>query len=137
MMAVDGFNRGSHCKYLIKVHLMFPVYRRKRVLEGEFEDDVIMVLKEAAMKIGVAIDSINGDRDHVHMLVSIKQVQSIYEVVHQLKQQSAYRLWLFRGRELQDRGFGFNGFWGKGYFAESIGRMDEGAIKSYINNQGK
>lgn len=131
------FNKGAHCKYLIIVHLMFPVYRRKPLLVGEVGEVMKGVIEMVAGKKDIEVRAIESDKNHLHMTVSIHQYQSITEVVHWLKQQSAKRIWDLQSDLLKEEGVPYRRFWSDGYFAESIGRMDETAITAYIHNQGK
>lgn len=132
----SNFNRGAHCIYSVKVHLMFPVYKRKSMLEYGIYTDMMGIMRRVAGEKGLVIDSIECDRNHMHLLVSIAQDWSISRVVHWLKQQSAKEIWDRYNETLAKGGFPYRKFWSNGYFAESIGRMDEGAIKAYIDNQG-
>lgn len=133
----DGFNRGAHCKYLILVHLMFPVYRRKKLLVGDVAGVMKGILSMVAEQKDIEVRAIESDQNHLHMTVSYHQTQSVTEIVHWLKQQSGKRIWDLQADALRGEGVPYRRFWSDGYFAESIGRMDEGAINNYINNQGR
>jgi len=72
--------------------------------------------------------------NHVHLYVSIPPKMSISEVMSKLKGKSA--LMIFdRHPEYRDK-YGRH-FWARGYYAETIGQVNEETIKKYIEEQEK
>ena len=79
------------------------------------------------------IDEIKILEDHVHMLIQIKPNESVAGVVQRLKGGSS-RIIRKEYPELEDFLWG-DSFWADGYFAETVGQVNEGVIKNYIKNQ--
>ena len=106
----------AHIKYNCTYHIVFiPKYRRK-VMYG---------------KIGKLIKG-GVCPNHVHLYVSIPPKMSISEVMSKLKGKSA--LMIFdRHPEYRDK-YGRH-FWARGYYAETIGQVNEETIKKYIEEQ--
>lgn len=73
--------------------------------------------------------------DHVHMVIQIKPSNSVAEVVQILKGGTS-RVIRKEFPELEEFLWG-DSFWADGYFAESIGQIDEEVIKKYIREQQK
>ncbi len=73
--------------------------------------------------------------DHVHVLIQIKPSDSIAEVVQVLKGGTS-RIIRKEFPELEEFLWG-DSFWADGYFAESIGQVDEEVIRKYIRDQQK
>ena len=72
--------------------------------------------------------------NHVHLYVSIPPKMSISEVMSKLKGKSA--LMIFdRHPEYRDKYGRY--FWARGYYAETIGQVNEETIKKYIEEQEK
>ncbi len=70
--------------------------------------------------------------NHVHLYVSIPPKMSISDVMSKLKGKSA--LIIFdRHPEYRDK-YGRH-FWARGYYAETIGQVNEETIKKYIEEQ--
>ena len=70
--------------------------------------------------------------NHVHLYVSIPPKMSISDVMSKLKGKSA--LMIFdRHPEYRDK-YGRH-FWARGYYAETIGQVNEDMIKKYIEEQ--
>ena len=71
-------------------------------------------------------------KDHVHMYVSIPPKFSISKVMSKLKGKSA--LMIFdRHPDYRDR-YGRH-FWARGYYVETIGKVNEDVIRKYIAEQ--
>ena len=73
--------------------------------------------------------------DHVHVVIQIKPSNSVAEVVQILKGGTS-RVIRKEFPELEEFLWG-DSFWADGYFAESIGQIDEEVIKKYIREQQK
>ena len=81
------------------------------------------------------IGRINIQVDHVHLLIQLQADDSVAEVVRILKGGTS-KIIRKEFPELDEFLWG-NSFWANGYFAESIGSVDEAVIKKYIDEQGK
>lgn len=73
--------------------------------------------------------------DHVHMAIQINPSNSVAEVVQILKGGTS-RVIRKEFPELEEFLWG-DSFWADGYFAESIGQIDEEIVKKYIREQPK
>ena len=71
--------------------------------------------------------------DHVHVLIQINPRNSVAEVVQMLKGGTS-RVIRKEYPELEEFLWG-DSFWADGYFAETVGRVDEATIRKYIQNQ--
>jgi putative transposase len=73
--------------------------------------------------------------DHIHMMIQIKPSESVAYVVQMLKGGTSR---VIRGEfpELEEFLWG-DSFWADGYFAESIGQVDENVVRKYIREQKK
>jgi putative transposase len=109
-----------------------PKYR-KRVLVGEVAVRLKLLFYEAARVNRWHIHELSIQRDHVHMLIQIGSDISVARVVQLLKGGSSYRL-RKEFPELEEFLWG-DSFWADGYFAESVGVVQEEAIAKYIREQ--
>ena len=71
--------------------------------------------------------------DHVHVMIQIQARNSIAEVVQMLKGGTS-RVIRKEFPELEEFLWG-DSFWADGYFAETVGHVDEEVIKKYIREQ--
>ena len=126
----------SHCVYQCDYHIVLVTrYRRKVFNEGIFAylDKKLAEITEHYPLI--RIKTVNHDKDHIHMLVSIPPTMSVGKAVGVIKQNMS--------REMKQKFpflmqiyWGTDGVWSDGYFVSTVG-IDEAVIQAYIENQGK
>lgn len=75
------------------------------------------------------------EADHIHVLIQIKPSDNVDEVV-QILQGGSSRAIRKEFLELEEFLWG-DSFWADGYFADSVGKVDEQIIRKYIREQGK
>lgn len=115
------------------VHVCFIVkYRHKVFRDFRLKQRCEALLREAASRAGIVIDSIGFDVDHVHMVVDIG-LRSMAEVAKLLKGYSGYKL-LREFADVKTRYFWGSGFWSPAYYFRSVGQ-NYAAISSYVANQ--
>ena len=124
---------GSHTKYRLMYHLVWLPKYRKRILEGAVKRRLGELFYECAEISGWVIAELNIQRDHVHMVVLLKQTISVSQAVQRFKGGSS-KVIREEFPELKEFLWGKN-FWTEGYFAETVGRIAEDAIKNYVKNQ--
>ncbi|MBK5247377.1 MAG: IS200/IS605 family transposase [Peptostreptococcaceae bacterium] len=133
---IDEYNHNRRSKYLIKLHFVFAVKYRKRLLTESLNDDMLQIMSEIAKQKGFKIDTIQSDVDHLHVLVDISPSFSAFEMAHQLKQISTYRIYKKYRIELKKHFWKENTFWSDGYFVCSTGNASTETIRKYIETQG-
>ena len=79
------------------------------------------------------MDELAIQPDHVHVLLQIKPSESIARVVQLLKGGTSKKI-REEFPELEEFLWG-DSFWADGYFAESVGVVNESVIANYIKNQ--
>ena len=89
-----NYHKKGHCKYLIKLHMIFVVKYRKSLLINGLENDMKQIMLDISRKRDgkFSIDAIETDRDHLHMLLDIEPILSSVSVVNRLKQMSVHRI---------------------------------------------
>lgn len=134
---MDGYSRGGHSKYSMKVHIIFVTkYRKKLFVLGKYGDDVKQFLYDAAKKYGHTIIQMETDKDHVHILLEYSPKVSVSNIVKQLKQYSTYKMWMCYRKFLSKHYWKRQILWSDEYFACSIGQVSQEIIEKYIQNQG-
>jgi len=81
------------------------------------------------------IEEIKIMDDHVHMMIQIKPTESVAEVV-QIFKGGTSRAIRKEHPELEEFLWG-DSFWADGYFAETVGQVEEEVVKRYIREQRK
>lgn len=130
------YHHSSHSKYLIKLHIVFAVKYRKKLLVDSLDEDMKQLLFEISQEKGFTIDTMQSDIDHIHILVDIPPTLSAFQIVHQLKQLSTFRIWKKYATELKKHFWKERTFWSDGYFVCSTGDASTETIRKYIEEQG-
>ena len=90
--------------------------------------EMIAHIKENAVKQDIFIDSINGGKEHLHVLISLGAKQSVSEVAGLLKGESSH--WINKEKMIKGK---FE--WQDEYFAVSVSESVLPRVRKYIRNQ--
>ena len=124
---------GAHTKHRLRFHLVWIPKYRKRVLIGKIASRLRGLFYHACEVNHWWIQEMNIQPDHVPMLIQIHVRESVAQVVQRLKGGTSKVI-----REefpgLEEFLWG-DSFWADGYFAESVGQMEEEVIRRYIREQ--
>lgn len=102
---------------------------------GQVRTDVREVIRKLCEMKGVQLITGAVCADHVHLYVAIPPKLSVAEFVGYLKGKSS--LMIFdRHPEYKQRGKDRH-FWARGYYAETVGNVNEATIKKYIEEQAE
>ena len=120
----------------LKIHLIFVVKYRQKLLVNDLRDFVIETFSNISENSDFSIDIMETDTDHIHMMISYPPTISVTSIVRKLKQISTYRLWKIFENDLKKHFWEEHTFWSEGYFACSIGNASEDTVRHYIETQG-
>lgn len=124
---------GAHTKHRLRYHLVWIPKYRKRVLTKEIAKKLRHLFYEACKMNRWWLNELSIMPDHVHMLIQLQPKQSLSSVVQLLKGGTS-KVIRAEHPELEEFLWG-DSFWADGYFAETVGAVDEDVIKRYIRNQ--
>ena len=126
----------SHCVYQCDYHVVLVTrYRRKVFNEGIFayiEKKLAEITEHYPL---IRVKTVNHDKDHIHMLVSILPTMTVGKAVGIIKQNTSRQM-KQKFPFLTQIYWGTDGVWSDGYFVSTVG-IDENVIQAYIENQGK
>jgi len=134
-LAMARYWKGGHTRHKLQYHLVWVPKYRKRVLRGKIAYRLKGLLYDACRMNRWWIGKISIQDDHVHLLIQLQADDSVAETVRILKGGTS-KIIRKEFPELEEFLWG-DSFWADGYFAESIGYVDEGAIRKYIDEQSK
>ncbi|MDO9573338.1 MAG: IS200/IS605 family transposase [Candidatus Omnitrophota bacterium] len=127
--------KGAHTRHKLQYHLVWVPKYRKRVLRGKIAYRLKGLLYDGCKVNRWWLGKISIQDDHVHLLLQLQASDSIAEAVRMLKGGTS-RIIRKEFPELEEFLWG-DSFWADGYFAESVGHVDEEVIKKYIDEQRK
>ena len=133
----DGYHHRGHSKTRLLVHLVFVTKYRKTILFDSFSADVKQMLFESAKHHHWYIQTMETDKDHIHILLQYPPGDSIRHIVSILKQESTYHIWrTCHHKMLSQHYWAEHTLWSDGYFATSVGDASAETIRQYIASQG-
>jgi putative transposase len=130
------YRKQAHAVYYCDYYVVFPTkYRREWINEGIFAYLELKLKEIQGHYLEIVFKTVNHDKDHIHMLVSIPPKMSVGSVVRIVKSNTS------RGLKqkfpfLKELYWGTDGIWSDGYFVSTVG-VNETTIRKYIENQGK
>ena len=123
------YRKGSHSIFDLKYHIIWCTKYRYRVLTKE----VAQRTREICASNYVDILSGNVSPDHIHILVSVPPSISISKLMQYIKGKSGRKL-LQEFEQLKKRYWGQH-VWSRGYFAVTVGNLNDKQVQEYIENQ--
>lgn len=116
------------------VHLVFVTKYRRGVLTDEAIEIIRVTAKRICLKFDADLQSLDGDDDHVHLLVAYPPTVSISRLVNSLKGVTSRDIRSANLPEVRARLWG-NHLWSPSYFAASCGGAPLDIIRAYVENQ--
>lgn len=129
----NEIRHGRHCVFKMHVHLVFVAKYRRNVFDGDAIDRMRRMFGRVCEDMGASLVEMDGEEDHVHLLVEYPPKLAVSVLVNSLKGVSS-RLLRKERPDLQKR-YWKNVLWSPSYFASSCGGAPIGIIKQYIEQQ--
>lgn len=112
----------------VMVHAVWGTKNRHPFLTKEIRQKVISHIKENAHKKQIFIDTLNGQKEHLHCLFGLNTDITIAKTLQLIKGESAY--WINKEKLTKSK---FE--WADEYFAVSVSESQLEKVRAYINNQ--
>lgn len=112
----------------IWIHFVWGTKSREPLISKKLKPILIDHIKENANSKKIYIDSIDGGKEHIHILVSLGASQSISKVANFLKGESSY--WVNKQKMIKGK---FD--WQGEYFAVSVSESMVNKVRQYIRKQ--
>ena len=126
----------AHCIYGCEYHLVLVTKYRKPI----FNEGIFAYMNKKLAEVTehyplVNSKTVNHDKDHIHLLISIPPTLAVGKVVGIKKENTAREL-KQKFPFLKEVYWGTDSVWSEGYFVSTVG-IDEEIIQIYIEEQGK
>ena len=119
--------------YCIEYHIVWCVKYRRKVLTNKIENSLIEILNKIAEDNNFKILEINGDLDHIHLLIECSPQHYIPNILKALKGVSA-RLLMKEFPSIKSKLWGGH-LWNPSYFIATVSENTEEQIRNYIKSQ--
>ena len=124
---------GRHCVFKLHVHLVFVTKYRKKVFTDKILQDLEIIFKDVCQNFETELVEMNGETEHIHLLLNYPPKVSISKLVNSLKGVSS-RLIRKQHPELK-KSYWKGGLWSPSYLASSCGGAPLSIVKQYIEQQ--
>ncbi|PYT40882.1 MAG: IS200/IS605 family transposase [Acidobacteria bacterium] len=133
MLLSREIRHGRHCFFQLHVHLVFITKYRYRIFDGNAIERLRAIFSKVCLDFEAQLVEMDGEDNHVHLLVNYPPKHSISALVNSLKGVSSRLLRLERPDLVRCYWKGV--LWSPSYFAASCGGAPIGVLKAYIEQQ--
>ncbi|HOX29761.1 MAG TPA: IS200/IS605 family transposase [Candidatus Paceibacterota bacterium] len=127
------FWKGAHSFHRLTYHIVCAPKYRNRILQGKLALRLRELLFQCAETNRWFVHDVEAMPDHLHMLIQLPANVTPAKAVNFFKGGSS-KVLRKEFPELQEFLWG-DSFWQDGYFVESVGRLNEKAMREYLKNQ--
>jgi len=111
-------------------HLVFVTKFRRKVLDAKGVATLEAAMRRVASEMSFSIVELNGEADHLHVVVRYPPKLSISKIVNSLKGVSSRRY-----REAGHAAPSSRSLWSPSYFASSVGGAPIEVLRQYVQDQ--
>lgn len=130
----SDLRHGRHCVFKMHVHLVFVTKYRRNVFTKEVLDDLKIFFEKVCLDFESELVEIDGEDDHVHLLVNYPPKVSVSALVNSLKGVSSRMIRKKNYPSIKKKLWG-GALWSPSYFAGSCGGAPIEIIRQYIEQQ--
>lgn len=129
----NDIRHGRHCIFKMHVHLVFVAKYRRRVFDGDAVQRLRAIFSKVCVGFEAHLIEMDGEDDHVHLLVEYPPKLAVSALVNSLKGVSS-RLLRKERPDIASR-YWKGVLWSPSYFASSCGGAPISIIRQYIEQQ--
>ena len=126
---------NNHSVFAIHFHLILVVKYRKKVINDEISERLKEIFRGIEGNYNIALEEMNFDLDHVHILFSSEPNSNISKFINAYKSASS-RLIKKDYPSIRSRLYK-EAFWSQSFCLISTGEVSIKTIKKYIESQGE
>ena len=124
---------GRHCVFNMHVHLVFVAKYRRKIFDRDSLKELKTIFNHVCKNFEAELVEMDGETDHVHLLVNYPSKVAVSALVNSLKGVSSRKL-KQTCHAIQKHYFK-NKLWSRSYFASSCGGAPIEIVRKYIENQ--
>ncbi len=128
------YKRNRHACYDLQYHIVLVTKYRHPVLVGELKEYIYSLIQRQLEQRNITILSMNGEADHIHMMVDMPPHIAPADLVNVLKTNTS-RLARRDYADLVNKYYWKDVFWSKSYFVCTVSERSAHIVKQYIDNQ--
>lgn len=129
-------NKLYHCTFLLSYHFFFVTKYRQKCLTGAMLERLNQIITDLCESWGGKLIEINGEADHVHLLVEMNPKAAPSVIANNFKTVTS-RLLRKEFGEALNKVYRKPVLWSRSYFVASCGGAPLSVIKQYIEQQAR
>ena len=129
----SNIRHGRHCIFKLHVHWVFVAKYRRRVFDAQAIDLLRGIFADVCSDAHATLVQMDGEDDHVHLLVQYPPKVAVSSLVNSLKGVSS-RLLRQQRPDIRKR-YWKGVLWSPSYFASSCGGASISIVRQYIEQQ--
>lgn len=133
MVNTSNLRRGRTCVFALHAHLVFVTKYRKNIFTKPHIETLRHVFQNVCNDFDVQLVEIDGERDHIHLLVNYPPKIALSRLINSSKGVSS-RMLKKEFPEIVQNYWG-NALWSPSYFASSCGGAPLEIVKQHIRQQ--
>lgn len=130
---LQDYLRKRHSVSKLVVHLVFTTKYRRKLFTGVMIEQLREAFESACVKLECELIEMDGEQDHIHLLISYPPKLSISVMVNNLKAVSSRML--RRQNTHLTRQSKSSALWSRSYFACTAGGATIETLKAYVESQ--
>lgn len=129
------YQSKNRFKGKLTVHIILVTKYRRPILTKALSKLIHQTIFEIAQNTNCIIEAIDGDVDHIHILICYPPTVAVSCLVNKMKQITTHKCWEKHENYLAKHYYQKHLLWTDGYFASSTGMISDDIVKQYIENQ--
>jgi putative transposase len=130
---LSDYLKKRHSVTKLVVHLVFTTKYRRKLLDGTMIQQLREAFESSCEKLECELLEMDGEQDHVHLLVAYPPKLAVSVMVNNLKAVGSRRLRILNTHLTAQSKSGV--LWSRSYFACSAGGATIETLKEYVNSQ--
>ena len=131
------YNKANRSVYSLTAHIVFVAKYRKAVFTDSLLSEIESIFASILKTRGCELLEFNGEKDHVHLIVSYKPSISVSNLVANLKATSSKLLWHRHSEHLKQIYYYKKVLWTGSYFIASCGGVTIEKLRQYVEQQDR
>lgn len=130
------YRTGRHVVFNLQAHIVLVTKYRRGAISNRVREEIINAANDVAKRYEFKILDIDGEDDHIHLIVDYPPKLSLSKLVMVLKANTAKKVREQRFEEVESVLWG-NHFWSPSYFVSSTGGASLEKVRRYVQEQRK
>jgi putative transposase len=131
------YNKAHRAIYNLTAHVVLVTKYRKPILTDQLLTELETIFSSILTTRDGKLLEFNGEKDHIHLLVSYKPSISVSNLIANLKATSSKTMWRNHAEYLKTQYWNKRVLWTGSYFVASCGGVTIEQLRKYVEQQDR